>query len=77
VEFCAEHGITIEPEQCPATIECLGLNSTAPWHLLDSRRAFCLSYDILWTANGIAGFDRVICRTTRKSYNIRTAASFC
>src|ERR1700680_2376797 len=24
-----------------------------------------------------AGFDRVICRTTRKSYNIRTAASFC
>jgi hypothetical protein len=23
-----------------------------------------------------AGFDRVICRTTRKSYNIRTAASF-
>ena len=24
-----------------------------------------------------ARFDRVICRTTRKSYNIRTAASFC
>src|SRR5260370_27642497 len=24
-----------------------------------------------------AGFDGVICRTTRKSYNIRTAASFC
>jgi hypothetical protein len=23
-----------------------------------------------------AGFDRVICRTTRKFYNIRTAASF-
>src|SRR3979411_1796548 len=24
-----------------------------------------------------AGFDGVICRTTRKSYSIRTAASFC
>src|SRR5271163_3388994 len=41
----------------------------------DERLAFF--HHILGPRTECAGFDGVICRTTRKSYSIRTAASFC
>jgi hypothetical protein len=73
---CAHSAISARSRK-PDT-ESLGIDSNsalAPSRLQTGVLPYLTTY--FGPRTECAGLDGVICRTTRKSYNIRTAASFC